>query len=230
MVLAGDGDLLLLHRLQQRGLGTRAGAVDLVGHQQLAEHRARNEAEGAAAVLGLFQHFGTQDVGRHQVGRKLDALGVEPQHHAQRFDQAGLGQARHADQQPVTAGQQRHQNLLDHLVLAEDDLADAFADPGEQRGRRFGVLDRRALLRRLGNRIGIAHEFRPGWNWDSAVARSRPRLPGVGPALMFAAHSRRRRMYVAPPKGARNSQSPRSLGGRPHVGVSHYGRILTGRT
>ena len=29
------------HRLQQRRLGARAGAVDLVGHQQLAEHRAR---------------------------------------------------------------------------------------------------------------------------------------------------------------------------------------------
>ena len=38
---AGDGDVLLLHRLQQRRLGARAGAVDLVGHQQLGEHRAR---------------------------------------------------------------------------------------------------------------------------------------------------------------------------------------------
>jgi len=37
---AGNGDVLLLHRLQQRRLRARAGAVDLVGHQQLREHGA----------------------------------------------------------------------------------------------------------------------------------------------------------------------------------------------
>ena len=45
---AGDGDVILLHRLQQRRLGARAGAVDLVGHQQLREDRAGNEAEASA--------------------------------------------------------------------------------------------------------------------------------------------------------------------------------------
>ena len=49
---AGDGDVMLLHRLQQRRLGARAGAVDLVGHQELGEDRAGHEAEGAAAVGG----------------------------------------------------------------------------------------------------------------------------------------------------------------------------------
>ena len=75
VALAGDGDVLLLHRLQQRRLGARAGAVDFVGHQQLGEHRALDEAEGAAAAVALLQHFRAQDVGRHQVGRELDALG-----------------------------------------------------------------------------------------------------------------------------------------------------------
>ncbi len=40
MPRAGNGDVLLLHGLQQRRLGARAGAVDLVGHQELREHRA----------------------------------------------------------------------------------------------------------------------------------------------------------------------------------------------
>ena len=38
---AGDGDVLLLHRLQQRRLGARGGAVDLVGHQQVARRPGR---------------------------------------------------------------------------------------------------------------------------------------------------------------------------------------------
>ena len=32
VALARDGDMIFLHRLQQRGLGARAGAVDFVGH------------------------------------------------------------------------------------------------------------------------------------------------------------------------------------------------------
>src|SRR5258708_693553 len=37
MVLAGDRDAAFLHRLEQRRLRARAGAVDLVRHQELAE-------------------------------------------------------------------------------------------------------------------------------------------------------------------------------------------------
>ena len=127
VALAGDGDVLLLHRLQQRRLGARAGAVDFVGHQQLGEDRALDEAEGAAAAVALLQHFGAQDVGRHQVGRELDALASMPEHDAQGLDQLGLGEAGHADQQQVTAGQQRNQRLIDDLLLAINDLADGGA-------------------------------------------------------------------------------------------------------
>ena len=45
VALARDRDLLLLHRLEQRRLRLRRGAVDLVGEQQVGEHRARLEAE-----------------------------------------------------------------------------------------------------------------------------------------------------------------------------------------
>ena len=49
--LALDRDLVLLHRLEQRALRLRAGAVDLVGEQHLREHRARVEDEGLLAAL-----------------------------------------------------------------------------------------------------------------------------------------------------------------------------------
>src|SRR3546814_7891166 len=60
------GDAALLHGLQQGRLRARAGAVDLVGHQELAEHRTGNEAEGAAADLVLLQDLRPQDVGRSE--------------------------------------------------------------------------------------------------------------------------------------------------------------------
>src|SRR3546814_18041333 len=71
------GDAALLHGLQQGRLRARAGAVDLVGHQELAEHRTGNEAEGAAADLVLLQDLRPQDVGRHEVRCALHALVLE---------------------------------------------------------------------------------------------------------------------------------------------------------
>ncbi len=132
---------MLLHRLQQRRLGARAGAVDLVGHQQLAEDRARNEAEAALAARALLQHLAAHDVGRHQVGRELDAAGVEPEHDAHGLDQLGLGEAGKADQQCVSAAQHGDERLLDHLLLPEDHLADRGLGGGDMRPGRFRLPD-----------------------------------------------------------------------------------------
>ena len=139
---AGDGDALFLHRLQQRRLGARAGAVDLVGHQQLAEHRAGDEAE-AAPPVGFVQHLGADDVGGHQVGGELHPLGGQAQHGAQRLDQPALAQAGHADQQRVAAGQQGDQRLVDHLILAEDHPADGGAHGAHPRAERLHVAEDR---------------------------------------------------------------------------------------
>ena len=59
----------------------------------MRKYRSRNETEGALACGAFLKHLRTQDVRRHQVGRELDALGVQPQRNAQRFDQLGLGEA-----------------------------------------------------------------------------------------------------------------------------------------
>ena len=70
--LALDRDLALLHRLEQRGLRPRRGAVDLVDEQDVREHGARREAEAAALVQAR-----AGDVDREEVGRALDAVRVE---------------------------------------------------------------------------------------------------------------------------------------------------------
>ena len=92
-------------------------------------------------MLVLLHHLGAENVGRHQVGRELDAAGIQAEHDAERLDQLGLGEAGNADQQRVAAGQQRDQRALDHAFLAEDDPADAVPDPGNIGQRLFGLGD-----------------------------------------------------------------------------------------
>ena len=75
-------DMLFLHRLQQRRLGTRRRAVDFVGHQQFGEDRPADEAEGARTAGAFLHHFRAGDVGGHQVGSELDARRIQPQHDA----------------------------------------------------------------------------------------------------------------------------------------------------
>ena len=134
---AGDRHMLFLHGLQQRRLGARRGAVDLVGHQQLREHRSGDEAEAALAAGDFLQHLGAENVGRHQVGRELHALGIETERDAHGLDQLGLGQAGHADQQRMAAGQHGDQCAFDDDVLAEDHRADGGFGGAHMGGGRF---------------------------------------------------------------------------------------------
>ena len=91
----------------KRGLRLGAGAVDFVGHQELGEDRALDEAEGTASALLVFKHFRADDVGRHQIGRELDALAVKAEHATERFDEQGFRNTGNADQKTVAARQQR---------------------------------------------------------------------------------------------------------------------------
>ena len=63
-----DRHLVLLHRLQERGLRLRRGAVDLVGEQQVGEHRPPAEDEFVAA-----HRHRPGEIGREHVRRELHA-------------------------------------------------------------------------------------------------------------------------------------------------------------
>ena len=85
-------------------------------------------------VVGIFfDDVGAGDVGRHQVGRELDALEFQAQNLRQRADQQRLGGSGQAGDQAVAADEQRDHHLLDHFLLADDHLAnlgdDVFAGP-----------------------------------------------------------------------------------------------------
>jgi hypothetical protein len=144
--LARHRHLAFLHRLQKGRLRARAGAVDLVGHQKLAEDRPFDELERAAAILGGFQHLGAENVRRHQVRGELDPLGGQPHHRSQRLHQPRLAEAGQADQQAVPAAQKRRERQIDDPLLADEAPRDRGARAGQfllqrlEPGQQFGIL------------------------------------------------------------------------------------------
>ena len=62
--------------------------------------------------------FGAGDVGRHQVGRELDAAELEVERLGERAHQHGLAQAGHALEQGVAAGDEADQHVAHDLGLA----------------------------------------------------------------------------------------------------------------
>ena len=65
-----------------------------------------------------------------------------PEHGAERLDELRLGEARHADEQAVAAGQDRDQGQVDDLFLAEDDRVDGVPRAPDRLERRLGDCGR----------------------------------------------------------------------------------------
>ena len=65
---------------------------------------------------------------RHEVRRELDARELEVEDARYRVHEQRLGEARHADDQGVAAGEQRDEHLLDDVVLADDELPELAED------------------------------------------------------------------------------------------------------
>ena len=118
VAFAGNGHVLFLHGLQERRLRARTCTVDLVGHEQLRKHGSAEKSKKAAAGVALFENFRSDDVGRHQVGSELDSLPVKSENDAERFDESRLGKTGHTDKKAMTAREQRHQHLIDHVASA----------------------------------------------------------------------------------------------------------------
>ncbi len=103
MGLAAEGDLALLHRLEQRALHLGRRPVDFIRQDQVGEYRTVLGLEGA--VARVVDH-GAHDVRRQHVGRELDALETHRERLRQRLQRQGLAQARHAFEQDMAVGQQ----------------------------------------------------------------------------------------------------------------------------
>src|SRR5207245_2172773 len=116
--LALERDLLLLHRLEQRGLRLGGRAVHLVGEHDVREDRALLDPELAGADLVDAR---ADDVARHEVGRELDALERPADEVRDRARQQGLRGSGDALDEQMAAQRERDERETDRLVLTDDD-------------------------------------------------------------------------------------------------------------
>ena len=170
--VAGGGDAVFLHGLEQRGLRLRRSAVDLIGEQHLGKDRPLDEAVFLfPAVLVHLQDVGAGDVRRHEIGGELDALELEIEHLGDGAHEHRLREAGHADEQHMAARDDRGEHVLHDLLLPDDGLADLLEDalgvPSHLLDqclkfgsvRDFHLLARSTRARRLGEHTGIRAVF-----------------------------------------------------------------------
>ena len=161
---AVDGHLSLGHRLEERGLGLRHRAVDLVDEDDVGEDRARAELEVPDALVVDRQ---AGDIGRLEIRRALDAradraldrLGDGAREH-------GLRRARHVLEEHVAVAGERRQDEADLVALPVHDRLDVREQP-------VGDLDGLAQKVGLGNPGGHADECSPALQGATGLGRLR---------------------------------------------------------
>ena len=122
--MAAHGAGAFLHGFEQCRLGLWRRAINFVGQHDVAKDRALDK--GPLTMAGgevFFDNVRAGNVGGHQVRRELDAPERQAERlrdgaHHQRF--GGAGQA---GDQAMPADKERGKDLVEHLLLADDDLA-----------------------------------------------------------------------------------------------------------
>ena len=121
----------LLHRLEQRGLRLRRGAVDFICEQELRENWPAPELKLIATIRPRAHHRGADDVGRHEIGRELDPAKIEIQRACERLHELRLAEPRHAFEQHISARDDGCEHAVHDALLADDHAAHAVAQPLE---------------------------------------------------------------------------------------------------
>ena len=132
------GHLALLHRLQQRRLGARRGAVDLVREQQVGEDRPGPELK---ARLALVVDVRAGDVGRQEVRRELQTAELEPERLCERTRRERLSEPRHVLQEHVASREDAREHELQLLALSDH----GSRHPIEHEGAALADFSRRQL-------------------------------------------------------------------------------------
>ena len=96
MNLAADRDALFLHGFEQRRLRLGRGAIDLIGEDNVGEHRPALKLKNFTPRWMVGQHVGAGDISRHKVGRKLNAREAQTQNFAEASHHQSFAQPRHS--------------------------------------------------------------------------------------------------------------------------------------
>ena len=113
------------HGFKESRLGTGRRPVDFVGQQKIREHRTSSTSKLSTLLL---EHRVPGDVGRHEIGRELDAAESQIQALGEGADEEGLGQTRHAFQQAVSTSEESHQDLINRFFLPNHNLTELVQD------------------------------------------------------------------------------------------------------
>jgi len=117
---AADGDLLFLHRFEERGLDLGRSSIYFVRQDDVGEDRTFLHREFS---VGLIVDLRSHDIRRQKVRCKLDSTegGID------RFSQSPHGERlrepRNSLEKYVTASQQTYEESFDHVVLPHDAAA-----------------------------------------------------------------------------------------------------------
>jgi len=156
-----DRDLVLIHRLQQRRLSLGSRAIDLVGQQDIGEHRATLELEL------LFRRRVNRDadhVRRQHIAGELHSLKAAFQGAGNGLAERRFPHAGDAFNQQMSAGQQANHRQPNHFVLAANHFPQGVFELSRARGNGTGGFRRhygefyygvgsRQRLRRCGKAI-----------------------------------------------------------------------------
>ena len=112
--------------------------------------------------FAFLQDYGTRDVGRHQVGRKLYAFENKIEDPGNGTDEHGFAQSGHTFDQTMAAGQNRVEHRIDVVFLPEDRLAN------------FGV-NRLAVFAQRREQLGDIFLGNGNSGWRGIFARRRNR-------------------------------------------------------
>ncbi len=158
----------LLHGLEQRRLRLRRRAINFVGQHDVPEDRPRNESPAPVARRRiLLDDVRSGNVRGHQVRRELDALEHQAQRLGNRPDHQRLRRAGQTGNQAMAAYKQRDENLVEHFLLSDDDLADLREDVVPHRLKAFNALFQ---FRGIGIELYDGGHWVISLHWNPSVA------------------------------------------------------------
>ena len=124
--LSVDRHLRLLHRFEERRLGLRRRAVDLVHEDDVREDRPVPEPERAALPI---EDVDAGDVRREQIGRELHAMEAQLERARERLGEDGLADAGHVLDEHVPLREKAEERQAKRLGRRMHRRAEAVDDP-----------------------------------------------------------------------------------------------------
>ena len=127
--MVADGDLVLLHGLEQCALHLCRSAVDFVGEHEVGEHRSLLHME---ILVFLRVDHRSHHIGRQEVGSELNAAVLCIDELGERLDGQCLCQSRHALKEYMPITEQSDEESLDEVFLTYDHPVHSHGEIGDE--------------------------------------------------------------------------------------------------